>query len=109
MLVHYLNTKKLSEDFLEEGTYVICNLDMDLKNIISRNPIVTKVYLYHCSMGSMHARRGCRYQQSLKSIVQAIGRSKTHLQEITNANEELCKLGIITIRKEWINIGENMH
>ena len=79
--------------------YVLCNLDVDLYNILndSRDNVCCKLYLYHCFKGEAHSQHGYRYSYTLDQIMIDIGHKKVH--DIISANKLLHRLGVIDIDK----------
>lgn len=86
-----------------------CSLNTDLYKIIkgacTRDTV--KVYLYHCFQGGMNKNHGYTYKVSREQIAKAIGVSQKHLERITDANNLLIELGVITVDKKWKKDGED--
>lgn len=92
--------------------FVKCNLNLDLYRILKGacKPVAVKVYLYHCFLGSKHAKDDYTYKESLKNIARAIGTSPTNLKPIIDSNDLLKTIGVIEINKVWTNIeNSNAH
>lgn len=85
--------------------FVKCNLNLDLYKILKGacKSVAVKVYLYHCFMGSKHAKAGYTYKQPLQNIARAIGISQTNLMPLVDSNNLLEELGVIKINKHWVN------
>ena len=79
--------------------YVLCNLDIDLYNILndSKDNVCCKLYLYHCFKGEAHAQHGYKYSYTLDQIMHDIGHKKVH--DVISANKLLHRLGVINMDK----------
>lgn len=81
--------------------YVLCNLDVDLLNILkdSKDNVCCKLYIYHCFKGEANNSNGYTYRYTLDKIMEEIGHTRVH--DIISSNQLLERLGVISMLKTF--------